>query len=1149
MGDKSIVKSRFLASCAACALLASPALADDLTISSKTTSSVDTAAAANSTPGNITITSSGSVEVSRSGPAVLLNSNNFISNSGTISNSFGTAATGITIVPGYTGSVTNSGTINVITTGVAPTTSGQYGILLMNGSSVNFNGTAATASTSLTAANVVGVIEPGELISSATGITNGTFIASQSSGTPGGAGVYVLSQPTTGALSTAAFTATGSNFVASGSGTTLTVTSVTGTILPGNIVSGSGVPGGTTIVNQVSGAPGGVGVYTTSQTTTAAGVTLSALPKIAPFTGDIVTKSGSTITVQGFGANGIGILSELNGNLTQGGTITSQGTTSSGIVAQAPIDKAFVNTGTVQTTAPTGVDIATTTSIVSPGWAVAFGGNVGGGILNAGPISASDNTAAAIMSTIGASPALIVAPTVSSDVNSIAVGLVTDANAPGFSIINRGKITSTGQQPGVSPITVQIGNAPADTSGVTTTLAGGFFNSGTIAAVATSDSQIPLQLAPSASSATAMMIGVGASVPTLTNTATGTISATTTGPKGGTATALVIEGTAQIQSTASGLTGGSLQSLNNAGSIIAKAASTDTTITGLAAYGIQDLGDNLTSVTNSGTISATATLLDNRSQTTIAADLSQNTKPVSFTNSGTVMGDVLFPNVANNQLTIEGANANLSGQIRSTGLGSVNIALSGAGAGGVLHTAGVVNGGTINVGPKGTLDVEIGTSTTVVSASGPVSFDAASHITVTPVAILPTNSSIRLVHSDTSLTFGNFAATTSTIQVPFLFTGDVSGDSNNLTLTLQRKTAVQLGLAGNAATIYQPAITAALRDTQLAAALGLLTSSSAVESTLNQLLPVSSAADQAVAQQLSDPYTNGVGVRQRTLLLGTLPDSGFNPWLQGSFDMFSGSGANRYSNHGAGGTVGLDFTDAMTRGHFGIALSIQQTNVTDKAPTTAAESGSWYLISPYMGLRSDNVFLDVQLNGGGSSIQQSRTVNIGSLSRIATSTPTMTLASGSITGGYIWNLGGLQLMPQVTLNGIALFRHNYTEQGGGPGVDLSVASDTQEALSAFAGLGAGANYEWLGGRFVPQVLAAYGQEIIGGSNSGATAAFAAIPLSTFTVGGTPLMRSEVVGGFSLDFISGGVSIGASYNAARGSSFLSQTARITFSTQF
>ena len=788
-----------------------------------------------------------------------------------------------------------------------------------------------------------------------------------------------------------------------------------------------------------------------------------------------MTNVGSNITVAGFGANGIGILSELNGNLMQGGTITAQGTTSSGIIVQAPIDKAFVNTGTVQTTAPTGVTVATSGSIVSPGYAVAFGGNVGGGILNAGPISATDKTIAAVMSTIGSTPALVIAPTVAADANNITIGLVSDTNAPGNSIINRGKITTTGEQPGVSPLAVQIGNGASDTSGVTTTLAGGFFNSGTIAAVATSDSQIPLQIPPSASNATAMMIGVGATVPKLTNTATGTISATTTGPKGGTATALVIEGTSQILSTASGLTGGSLQSLNNAGSITANAVSTDTTITtGLAAFGIQDLGGALTSVTNSGTISATATLLDNRSQTTIAADLSQNTTAVTFTNSGTVVGDVLFPTVANNQLTIEGANASVSGQVRSTGLGSVNIGVSTGGTGGILHTPNIVNGGTITVGPKGTLDVEIGTNPTVVSASGPISFDAASHITVTPVAILPTNSAIRLVHSDTSLTFGNFAATTSTVQVPFLFTGSLSQDPNNLTLTLQRKSTAQLGLSGSAAAIYQPAITAALRDTQLAAALGLLTTSSEVEATLNQLLPVSNAADNAVAAQLGDPYTNAVGVRQRSLLLGLLPESGFNPWLQGSFDIFSGSGENSYSDHGAGGTIGLDFTDAMTRGHFGIAVTIQQTHVTDKAPTAASERGSWYLVSPYMGFRSDNLFLDVQLNGGGSSIDQSRTVNIETFTRVATSTPTMTLASGAITGGYIWNVGGLQLMPQVTLNGLALFRHNYTEQNGGPGVDLTVASSTQENLSAFAGLGAGTSYDLFGGRLVPQVLAAYG---------------------------------------------------------------------------
>ena len=170
---------RFFALGLASVLLSSPAAADNLTISSKTTSPVSTAAAANNSPGDITIDANGSVEVSRSGYSVLLNSSNAVANSGTISNAGGSGAIGLEIVPGFTGSVNNSGTINVITTGTSPTTTGQFGILLMNGNNISFTGTAANAATSLTASSVVGVIMPGDLVSGATGFANGTYIVSQ----------------------------------------------------------------------------------------------------------------------------------------------------------------------------------------------------------------------------------------------------------------------------------------------------------------------------------------------------------------------------------------------------------------------------------------------------------------------------------------------------------------------------------------------------------------------------------------------------------------------------------------------------------------------------------------------------------------------------------------------------------------------------------------------------------------------------------------------------------------------------------------------------------------------------------------------------------------------------------------------------------
>lgn len=1170
LGASFPVTIRLVASGAACVLLAGPAAADDLTITSKTSSDVSTAAAANSSPGNITITSGGSVDVSKTGPAVLLNSSNTVSNSGTISNSFGSGAVGINIVPTFTGAVNNAGTINVITTGTAPTTTGQFGILLMNGNSVTFTGTAATNSTTLTTTSVVGILKPGDVVAGATGFAGGTFIVNQSSGTPGSAGTYVLSAPTTAAISSAPLSASGVVIEATGTGTSLNVTSVTGQLNTGDVLSGTGVPAGTTIVNQVSGTPGGVGVYTTSNSTTSSSASLTAQPLLAPFAGNIVTTSASNITVAGFGANGIGIQSELNGNLTQGGTITAQGSTSSGILALAPIDGAFVNTGKIQTEPPTGVLIATATSVASPGWAAAFGGNIGGGILNAGPTSSTDTTPAATLSTIGASPALIIAPTVGSDVANITVGLVSDANASGYSLINRGTISSTGMQPNVSPVTIQIGNGPSDTSGLLTTLAGGIYNSGSITAVATSNSTVPLQLPPSASNATAMLIGVGATVPNLNNTATGTISASTSGAKGGTATAIVIEGTSQIQSTTtSSLVGGSLSALTNAGTISASAISNDVTVTNLNAEAISDLAGDLTSITNSGTISATATLLQSNSQVTIAADLSNNTKAVTFTNSGTVTGNILFPNVANNSLTIEGPNASVNGQVRAAGLGTVNIGVSAAGTGGVLHTGQVVNAGSLTVGPQGTLDVQIGNISQVVSASGPASFDATSHVTVTPV-LLPANAltSIRLVHSDTSLTFANYAATVSTVQIPFLYNGNLTVDPQNLTLSLQQKTAAQLGLTGNAAILYQPAMTAALRDTQVGAAFGALPDAAAIQAALLQMQPLSNAADFAMAQSLNDSSLNSVGARQRALLLGTLPESGFNPWFQGSFNMLSGHGTNSYTGNGSGGTLGIDFTDPAN-GHGGIALTVQRTSVTEKSPSpVGGEAGSWYMISPYMGLRGGNVFIDIQANGGAADLKESRQVTIGSLSRTALGTPSIEFAGGNITGGYIFDLGGIRLIPQVSLDGLALFDHAFVEQngtseqlgnkgqpigttnpvGGGPGINLSVASRTLQQLSGFAGVAGATTIPLLGGNLIPQLTVGLGHGLLA-SGSSTTASFAAVPTLPFTLAGPSLSRSEAVGSIDLNYIFGNVTAELSYSAIATTVSLNQTAHLTFSVRF
>jgi uncharacterized protein with beta-barrel porin domain len=844
------------------------------------------------------------------------------------------------------------------------------------------------------------------------------------------------------------------------------------------------------------------------------------------FTGDIVTTTGSSITISGLSANALAVQSELNGNLTQGGSIAATGSGSNGVIISALIDGAFVNKGTITTARGPGA-----LTSVSPGSAIEIGGSVNGGFLNVGPVNNADTTAAAVVSEVGVSPALIVAPSIGLDIADVALGTVSDVSAPGYSFINRGKITATGDVPGIAATTIQIGNAADNTSGRATVFSGGFYNSGTISAVATSDAPNALS---AAAGATTFVIGNGATIPLLTNDASGTISATTGGALGGNAFGLVIQ------------TGGSLAALNNVGIIASSANATNTAAATLTAYAIQDATGTLTHITNSGTISATATPLVAGTQKTVAADLSAATSATIFTNTGTVTGDILFGGAAN-QLTIEGPHASVAGQVQAFHGGSVNITVSSGGTGGTLQTSHVTGAGTLIVGPGGIVNLELGANAPVVSATGAISFNAASHIVLTPTTILPSANALTLIHSDTSLSFGNFAATTANIQVPFLFTGSLSSDAKDLILNLQRKTASQLGFTGNAAAIYEPALNAALNDSVFGGALSSLGNAADVQTAVEQLLPITSAAALAAIETITDSNLDAVGARQRTLLLAPNPAAGFGIWGQGLYGLFHGSDQDSYSGHGAGGVVGFDFIQPGS-GHFGLALTVYTAQLDDKSPLNAKTEAQTYLISPYMGFRIQNFFIDAQLNAGESNLQTTRSVNVGSLSRVAEGRPDEMLASGGITSGYVLNLGFIQLVPQASLNGIELFDHAYTESGGGAGVDLTVNSHSQSSLRGFLGLAAGGAYDTGGSRLVPQVLAGWSQELVTGSTT-IDAAFASVSQSTFEVSGPVANRSHLTAGAGLDFVDSNWSVGLKYSAAIRSSALSQTAGLTMSARF
>jgi len=142
--------------------------------------------------------------------------------------------------------------------------------------SVGATFTGSGGGTSLTVTFVSGVIHPGSASTASitgAGVPNSTYIVSQTTGTAGGAGVYVTNNPT--ASSGASITATS---------TTMDVTGTTsGIVAVGQNDSGIGIASGTTL-SALIGGTGGVGTYTVSPA------------QYAPST--IVTALGSTVTLQ-----------------------------------------------------------------------------------------------------------------------------------------------------------------------------------------------------------------------------------------------------------------------------------------------------------------------------------------------------------------------------------------------------------------------------------------------------------------------------------------------------------------------------------------------------------------------------------------------------------------------------------------------------------------------------------------------------------------------------------------------------------------------------------------------------------------------------------------------------------------------------------
>jgi hypothetical protein len=192
--------------------------------------------------------------------------------------------------------------------------------------------TATGSGTNLTTSAQTGYLSPADIVAGV-GIPLGTTIVSQTSGTPGAAGVYVTSVATTAAA--AACTSTSKVLVVSA------ITS--GTVRPTDAVSGGTIIANTVVTAQLSGTTGGIGNYSLSgaaQSSASGAVTaLSSVLTVSAITSGVLA-IGQLIAGAGVTANSIitGLLTGAGGTgtytLSQTSTVVSESmTTVAGVLS------------------------------------------------------------------------------------------------------------------------------------------------------------------------------------------------------------------------------------------------------------------------------------------------------------------------------------------------------------------------------------------------------------------------------------------------------------------------------------------------------------------------------------------------------------------------------------------------------------------------------------------------------------------------------------------------------------------------------------------------------------------------------------------------------------------------------------------------
>ncbi|MBB4632701.1 autotransporter outer membrane beta-barrel domain-containing protein [Sphingosinicella soli] len=901
------------------------------------------------------------------------------------------------------------------------------------------------------------------------------------------------------------------------------------------------------------------------------------------FTGNVVSGSGSTITVSGTDSQGVSVTSRLDGDLdlngvsvtgarstavsisgevtgdvTLTGGVSATGADGSGLAVSGIVGGGIANTGTIGTgQAQTTDSEGDVVPAVAGKASVLISGSVGGGFVNdryyvdedgdrvapADVDTAVHTLVAGNITALGGAPAILVSPGATGTANTVVGNVGTGADA--YGIINRSSITVSGSTAGRETDAIRVTGG----NGFTASVGGGISNQ---AGAGITASAID-------AAASGIRVGDGGIAPEIVNGGRITVRGSRTANS---------DGTFGAGGNAYGIrldSGASVSSVTNSGTIQASSNGDNRT-----AYGIYSAA-GISSITNSGTIQAVAGSGENVSA--YAIDTSASAVGVTVNNSGTIQGAVRLGagsdtmNVSGGTITGAisfggGANAlNISGGTVSGGLSATGGTLALGMTGGTLDLSSQdgLSLQSLNASGASRIILDVGTDFTGLDVAGAANFTGTSTIELNITDLLAGERTINVVTAGGGITTDHPDTILTADSVPYIYAvDDVTVGANAISLDLRRKAGSELGLGAEYSKIYEASIGALASEQALTTAVNNLRDEASVQAAVRQLTPTtfgSAAARVLIANQ--DAGFGVLGHRMQTIRqsfqgggVDAVERARFGVWIQQTGNFFSkkdresdpGFDGNSYGLT-AGGDYLIGERAALGGGLSFISSEVKPDGLSDSPLVVKNLQGDIYTT-----IKFGRLFVDATAGYAMNDYRSRRVINFGGLDREAGAKFSGSQISGNLTVGYEMPLGGrLRVTPSNNINVLKVKQDGYTEDGA-DALNLDIESVSFDLVRGTSKLALGYGIPLGDGELWLEMRGAYIYRLAGDTTIATEGQFLATG-TAFYLESKSSLDSGWRAGASANYVGGRTALGVNYDREGGSGYANDALTMSLAMHF